>query len=106
MSAPTAQASAPTSTTTTVVVEPATEAPPAPTYQIRLATPQTEPRRVSFTNDTVDNEHMGKKKSKMCCIFKKQRAFGESSSDDSSCDEGDHSHHHHGNDYEPRKRSA
>ncbi|ETA55725.1 hypothetical protein VCUG_02843 [Vavraia culicis subsp. floridensis] len=27
-------------------------------------------RRVTFTPDTVDNEHMGKKKSKCCCIYK------------------------------------
>lgn len=26
--------------------------------------------RVSFTPDTIDNEHHGKKKSKCCCIFK------------------------------------
>lgn len=27
-------------------------------------------RRVSFTPDTIDNEHLNKKKSKVCCIFK------------------------------------
>ncbi|KAH9387382.1 uncharacterized protein NEMAJ01_2278 [Nematocida major] len=25
-------------------------------------------RRVSFTQDTIDNEHMNRKKSKACCI--------------------------------------
>jgi protein phosphatase 1 regulatory subunit 11 len=26
-------------------------------------------KKVSFTSDTVDNEHLQKKKSKICCIF-------------------------------------
>ncbi|OLY83446.1 Type 1 phosphatases regulator ypi1 [Smittium mucronatum] len=39
--------------------------------------------RVRWTSDTVDNEHMGKKKSKVCCIFKKQRNWDESDSEDS-----------------------
>lgn len=26
-------------------------------------------KKVTWTEDTVDNEHMGKKKSKICCIF-------------------------------------
>ncbi|KAI9500491.1 Type 1 phosphatases regulator ypi1 [Coemansia spiralis] len=43
--------------------------------------------RVQWTDDTVDNEHLNKKKSKVCCIFRKERQFGESDSDesDSSC---------------------
>ncbi|PKI85406.1 Ypi1p [Malassezia vespertilionis] len=41
-------------------------------------------RQVVWTDDTVDNEGMGKKKSKICCIFRKQRAFGESSSGSSA----------------------
>lgn len=28
-----------------------------------------KPRHVTFTEDTIDNEHLNKKKSKMCCIF-------------------------------------
>lgn len=46
-----------------------------------------------WTDDVVDNEHMNKKKSKICCIFHPQREFGECSSDsdsglsDSSSDE-------------------
>ncbi|KAJ1941204.1 Type 1 phosphatases regulator ypi1 [Linderina pennispora] len=68
--------------------------------------------RVQWTDDTVDNEHMGKKKSKVCCIFRKQRQFGESDSESSSGESDDdgpneyermprhkprgkHSHHHH-----------
>ena len=41
---------------------------------------------MSFTEETVDNENMDKKKSKCCCIFEKQKLFGESSSEDE--DEG------------------
>ncbi|KAJ2557974.1 Type 1 phosphatases regulator ypi1 [Coemansia sp. RSA 1933] len=45
------------------------------------------PPHVRWTDDTVDNEDMGKKKSKVCCIYRKERQFGESDSDetDSSC---------------------
>lgn len=41
----------------------------------------------------VDNEHMDKKKSKICCIFHPQREFGESSDEslDSSSDSSDES---------------
>jgi len=55
-------------------------------------------RRVAWTEDTIDNEGLGKKKSKsmyavllaclltfaVCCIYHKQRAFDESSSESSS----------------------
>ncbi|KAG0225270.1 Type 1 phosphatases regulator ypi1 [Actinomortierella wolfii] len=54
-------------------------------------------RRIQWSEEVVDNEHLGRKKSKICCIFKKTREFGESSdesssdssSDDSSSDESD-----------------
>jgi protein phosphatase 1 regulatory subunit 11 len=44
--------------------------------------------RVDWTNDTVDNEHLNKKKSKKCCIFKKKKPFDESS-DESSWEDSD-----------------
>lgn len=45
-------------------------------------------RRVTWTEETVDNEHMGKKSSKVCCIYKKKHAlFGESSSESDSSDD-------------------
>ncbi|CAN8010345.1 unnamed protein product [Ixodes pacificus] len=49
---------------------------------------QASGRRVGWSADTVDNEDMGKRKSKCCCIYEKPRAFGESSSDsdDGECD--------------------
>ncbi|KAI7817336.1 phosphatase inhibitor-domain-containing protein [Gamsiella multidivaricata] len=48
-------------------------------------------RRVQWDDDVVDNEHMGKKKSKICCIFKKQKEFGESSDESSSDSDSDSS---------------
>ncbi|CAO1638571.1 unnamed protein product [Sympodiomycopsis kandeliae] len=41
-------------------------------------------RRVVWTDDTIDNEGIGKKKSKICCIYHKPKAFDESSSEGSS----------------------
>lgn len=51
-----------------------------PTLHLRLNKPQTK-KKVQWTTNTVDNEHMNKKKSKCCCIYKKPRTFGESSSE-------------------------
>ncbi|KAK9451558.1 phosphatase inhibitor-domain-containing protein [Limtongia smithiae] len=51
---------------------------------LRLRGGPVSDRRVAWSDDVIDNEGMGKKKSKICCIFHKQRAFDESSSDDSS----------------------
>jgi hypothetical protein len=47
----------------------------------------TENVSVRWSDDVVDNEHMGKRKSKKCCIYHKPRKFGEwSDSDSDSCD--------------------
>ncbi|RUP43492.1 phosphatase inhibitor-domain-containing protein [Jimgerdemannia flammicorona] len=46
-------------------------------------------RKIKWDEKVVDNEGMGRKKSKVCCIFHKARAVGESSdesSDDSDSD--------------------
>lgn len=51
-----------------------------PTLKLRLHKPKTG-KKVKFTETTVDNEHMDKKKSKCCCIYVKPRVFGESSSE-------------------------
>ncbi|KAG0327788.1 hypothetical protein BGZ99_006895 [Dissophora globulifera] len=48
-------------------------------------------RRVQWEDDVVDNENMGRKKSKICCIFKKQKEFGESSDESSSDSDSDSS---------------
>ncbi|SPO22979.1 related to YPI1 - inhibitor of the type I protein phosphatase Glc7p [Ustilago trichophora] len=41
-------------------------------------------RRVVWTEETVDNEGLGRKKSKICCIYHKPKAFDESSDESSS----------------------
>jgi len=46
--------------------------------------PTTRRRRIQWAEDVVDNEGLGRKKSKVCCIFHKTRAVGESSSEDDS----------------------
>ncbi|XP_045614919.1 LOW QUALITY PROTEIN: E3 ubiquitin-protein ligase PPP1R11 [Procambarus clarkii] len=52
--------------------------------RLKLHKPRT--KKVSWTNDTVDNENMGKKKSKCCCVYVKPHEFNESSSDsDDEC---------------------
>lgn len=64
-----------------------------PTLKLRLKKPKTD-KRVKWTNETVDNEHLGKKSSKCCCIYEKPRAFGESSSEEDDDDECDHCRGH------------
>ncbi|XP_043275227.1 E3 ubiquitin-protein ligase PPP1R11-like isoform X2 [Venturia canescens] len=63
-----------------------------PTVRLRLRKPRSS-KKVQWTQGTVDNEHMNKKKSKCCCIYEKPKNFGESSSDDSD-DECKHCHGH------------
>ncbi|EPX70720.1 protein phosphatase inhibitor [Schizosaccharomyces octosporus yFS286] len=46
--------------------------------------PESRGRRVRWANNTVDNENMNKKKSKVCCIFHKAKRFDESSSESDS----------------------
>lgn len=63
-----------------------------PTLKLRCHKPKTE-KKVQWTEKTVDNEHMGKKKSKCCCIYVKPKEFGESSSESES-DECENCHGH------------
>ncbi|ORX49182.1 hypothetical protein DM01DRAFT_1338369 [Hesseltinella vesiculosa] len=67
------------------------------------------PPAVRWDSNVIDNEHMGKKKSKICCIYHKPKQVGESSdesdsssssSSDSENDshneaDGQHDHHRH-----------
>ncbi|EKM58569.1 uncharacterized protein PHACADRAFT_253015 [Phanerochaete carnosa HHB-10118-sp] len=46
---------------------------------------------VIWREDVVDNEHMGKKSSKICCIYHKPKRFDESSSEESSDSDSDSS---------------
>jgi len=54
--------------------------------RLKLKKPKPD-KKVAWSSDTVDNEHMNKKKSKCCCIYEKPRRFDESSSDtDDECE--------------------
>lgn len=61
-----------------------------PTYILKLRATdekkQEQPRRLTWSEDTVNNEKMGKKSSKRCCIYHKTKKFGESDSDESDSD--------------------
>jgi len=76
-------------TTETMVIEeqPSTSDPIAGT--LILHGEDTEERHVRWTNETIDNENMGKKKSKICCIYHKPRLFDDSSSESSSDSDSD-----------------
>ena len=56
---------------------------PAQTLVLNLR----ERPQITWTEDTIDNEHMGKKSSKRCCIFHKVKKFAESDSDETSDEE-------------------
>lgn len=71
---------APRSNTATVTTT--TTAPPK-VLHLKL---KEEKKQLKWTEDTIDNEHMGKKNSKRCCIFHKNKVFGESDSDESDED--------------------
>jgi protein phosphatase 1 regulatory subunit 11 len=42
--------------------------------------------KVRWTQETINNEFMRKKSSKLCCIYHKAKKFGESDSDESDSD--------------------
>uniref|UniRef100_A0A8C1EWK3 E3 ubiquitin-protein ligase PPP1R11 n=1 Tax=Cyprinus carpio carpio TaxID=630221 RepID=A0A8C1EWK3_CYPCA len=53
---------------------------------IKLRKRKTE-KKVEWSSDTVDNEHLGRRSSKCCCVYEKPRQFGESSSESEGDDE-------------------
>ncbi|XP_023224114.1 protein phosphatase 1 regulatory subunit 11-like [Centruroides sculpturatus] len=54
--------------------------------RLKLKKPSTQ-KKVKWSEETVDNENLNKKKSKCCCIYVKPLEFAESSSDtDDECD--------------------
>ncbi|KAI5801538.1 phosphatase inhibitor-domain-containing protein [Peziza echinospora] len=68
-----------------------TPSPPRiPDGTLRLRGGPISDRRVTWGEDVIDNEGLGRKKSKVCCIFHRAREFGESS-DESSSDSSDDS---------------
>ncbi|XP_045860766.1 E3 ubiquitin-protein ligase PPP1R11 isoform X3 [Meles meles] len=61
------------------------------TIKLRKRKPE---KKVEWTSDTVDNEHMGRRSSKCCCIYEKPRAFGESSTESDEEEEEGCGHTH------------
>lgn len=74
------------SSVTTVIADSAVAGPPLELHLNAGEEESTTSSRpaVRWTEDVIDNEHLNRKKSKVCCIFHKNRAFGESSSESSS----------------------
>ncbi|KAI7868496.1 phosphatase inhibitor-domain-containing protein [Spinellus fusiger] len=74
------------------------------------------PRAIQWDESVVDNEHMNKKKSKICCIYHRPHAIGESSESESSDSDSNsdssnddrarpsHSHHHHHSHHDKKKK--
>ena len=59
--------------------------------KVKLKKPKSKlTKKVSWTEDTVDNEAMGRKKSKCCCIYRKPREDLEESSESESEGECEH----------------
>lgn len=76
-----------TTTQTTVETPSSTEVPEGAAVRLVLRKPKKK-KSVAWTEGTVDNEDMNKRKSKCCCIYKKPHVFGESSSEsDGECDD-------------------
>nr|OQO30693.1 hypothetical protein B0A51_01968 [Rachicladosporium sp. CCFEE 5018] len=64
--------------------------PSTPSATLRLRAPAVERRGISWAEDVVDNEGMGRKSSKVCCIYHGPHEHGdESSGSDSSSSDGD-----------------
>ncbi|KAK6469616.1 E3 ubiquitin-protein ligase PPP1R11 [Huso huso] len=54
---------------------------------IKLRKRKTD-KKVEWSSDTVDNEHLGRRSSKCCCIYEKRREFGESSTESEDEEDG------------------
>jgi len=68
------------STSTTTEVLPA--APAAAPTHLTLKLRPARRRRVRFADEVVDNEELGRKKSKCCCQYHRPKAFDESSDEE------------------------
>jgi len=76
-----------TATTAATTLTESTETETEASETLRLKLKKTpEKKKIQWTEETVDNEGLGKKKSKVCCQYKKPRAdLDESSDSDSDC---------------------
>ncbi|KAI1726787.1 protein phosphatase inhibitor domain-containing protein [Ditylenchus destructor] len=73
---------------TEVITETVAQQPSTSEHLVLHLQSHEAPPRIRWSEDTVDNEGMGKKKSKCCCIYKKKRNWDESDSSDSECETG------------------
>nr|XP_033772818.1 E3 ubiquitin-protein ligase PPP1R11 isoform X1 [Geotrypetes seraphini] len=102
--------SAPTGSSSATVTETTVTEPENRSLTIKLRKRKPD-KKVEWSSDTVDNEHMGRRSSKCCCIYEKPRAFGESSSEsedeegcgNAHCIQGHRKRAPHGEDHSPRK---
>uniref|UniRef100_A0A1I8AJG6 E3 ubiquitin-protein ligase PPP1R11 n=1 Tax=Steinernema glaseri TaxID=37863 RepID=A0A1I8AJG6_9BILA len=69
------------------------EQPTQPQYVLRLRNVEERPR-VTWTADTVDNEHMGRLKSNCCCIYVKPRKWDDPSTWEQDENETEHCRGH------------
>ncbi|KAI1287630.1 E3 ubiquitin-protein ligase PPP1R11 [Halotydeus destructor] len=60
---------------------------PVASVTLKLRKPKPD-KKVQWTEATVDNEHLNRKKSKCCCVYVKPKLMGESSTE--SEDECEH----------------
>ncbi|KAK2864682.1 hypothetical protein Q7C36_003836 [Tachysurus vachellii] len=84
-----AELAGPPSETITETVQTGTPPPPQQegrSLTIKLRKRKTD-KKVEWSSDTVDNEHMGRRSSKCCCVYEKPRQFGESSTESEGEDE-------------------
>mmetsp|Transcript_21919 Transcript_21919/g.39078 ORF Transcript_21919/g.39078 Transcript_21919/m.39078 type:complete len:116 (-) Transcript_21919:203-550(-) len=74
--------------TSTAPTNPQASSPGPDRVTLRLV-PRRPRKGVKWTNETVDNEGLGRKSSKKCCIFHRRRQFGDWSDDEDSDEECD-----------------
>jgi len=69
---------------TTLVLRP--QGTDSQVVHLKLKKPKNSHKQVSWDAQTVDNEHLNKKKSKCCCIYEKPKKFGEPDEDSNESD--------------------
>ncbi|KAH7351151.1 type 1 phosphatases regulator ypi-1 [Rhexocercosporidium sp. MPI-PUGE-AT-0058] len=90
---PTPQTSTPTHTQTQTQTQPQTQTHAQAVLRLRGAPLDSERgstrRRIQWAEDVVDNEGLGRKKSKVCCIYHAPKGIDESSDESSSDSDGE-----------------
>eukprot|EP00127_Corallochytrium_limacisporum_P004512 Clim_evm12s166 gene=Clim_evmTU12s166 len=57
--------------------------------RLKLEEKKKTRKSVGFASGTVDNEHLGRKKSKCCCIYERPKRWDESDTESDSDDDSD-----------------